>query len=130
MHCSLTEDFADKICVLITVFILSLSLDYTNINIAGLCWITGSPWKCPQIHSCPFPEHTACNHEAHRRATGLLAAADTGTPHRNMFTYIESHVVYFDSQQYNTTKTLSLFLVHLFCCPSCTHLFSDGPSEA
>lgn len=93
-------------CGLIKVLIQGLSFDCTKMNIAGLCWFTGGPWECPQSCSCPLAaEHTTCHHEAYRRTTGLLTATDSGTTHKNMLIYLESHVVFKAH-----IKTLSVFV--------------------
>lgn len=115
----------EDLCGLNTVFTQSCFIVHI-LTWQIYAFFTGSPWKCPQICSCSIPKHTACHHEADRRAAILLAATDAGSTHRIIFRYVELHVILLHHRI--TALTISLPLVHLSSCPLNMHLSSDGPA--
>lgn len=96
-----TEDLTDKIWP--SYNFDSLLFELTSINIVCLSWLTGGPWKCPKIYSCPFPEYTTGHHEAHRRAASILTATGSGMSFRKLFICTESFFTWLKLMSYSSS---------------------------
>lgn len=111
-----TQDLTAKIWLWPHYSLDSLYFEHININIARL---TGGPWKYPEIYSCPFPEHTACHHEAHRRAASILTATDSGIACGNVCIYIVSCLL--TSLKFMSHRLSAFLVTFVLACGS--HFF-------